>query len=172
MLFSNSQVLLSFMAFRVLKGIIMLGKEYQWFRSSVIQSYNQIQQVIERGQKKNYTEKKMRDEIKDVVFSPPYLGMLFIDKDVQSAEQAVEEAYEYIKNVYLIYVKRIPSTPEFNIYKYLQYTKDSDLYNVSNGDLKSKIRLYSNPNFNHGNIEKSTVVIVNYLKKYYKNYYL
>ena len=172
MKFTDSQVLLSYMAFRVLKGIIKQEKEFKWFRSGVIQSYNQLQEIVERGNKKNKTEQDIRKELKDAVFSPPFFGMLFIDKDPSSAEQAVEEAYEYIKNVYLIYVKRTPSTPEFNIYKYLEYTSTADLYNVSLGDLKAKLKLYSNPNYNRGNIEKSTLVISNYLRKYYKNYYL
>jgi len=172
MKFTNTDVLLSYMAFQVLKGILKYEKEYKWFQQEILKSFNDIHSIVTVGNKKEKNWDQLQREIKDYVFSPPYLGMLFIDKDPSSPQQAVELAYEHMKDVYHIYIKRIPSTSEFYIYKYLSLTHDADLYNVNVRELKAKLKLYSNPKFNRGNIEKSTIVISNYLKKYYKHYYL
>lgn len=173
MKFTDSEVLLSFMSFRVLKAILKREeKEYTWFQNQIKNSFLRIQKVIDYGNRKDWSEEKIRKEIKDIVFSEPYVGMLYIDTEASTVQEAIEESYNYLLNVYRIYVKRTPTTQEFNIYYYLKYLESSNLYEVPSSRLKSDIRKYSNPSFNSGNIEKSTLVIMSYLSKYYKNYYL
>ena len=170
--FANSDVLLSFMSFKVLKGILKREKEFIWLSKEVTRTYNRVQAIISIGSEKEVKERKIKEAIQNVIFSEPFVGLLFIDKSVSSAEEAIQVSYNYLLNVYKIYVKRIPSTTEFNIYKYLKYVDSSNLYDVSNFELKRKINKYKNTNYNNGNIEKSTLVILSYLEKYYKNYYL
>lgn len=172
MKFQNSDVLLSYMSFRVLQGILRREKEFNWLSKEVASAYNRIQKVIDIGSKKEWSESKIRKEISTIAFSEPYVGLLFIDKQISSINEAIEESYNYFKSAYLIYVKRSPNTPEFNIYRYLKYVEGSDLYNTSNYELRKAIHKYNNPEYNGGNIEKSTLVVTSYLSKYYKNYYL
>lgn len=155
-----------------MKGILKKEKEYTWFCKEVKSCYLKIQKAIEIGNKKDWEEDKIMKYIKEIVFSDPYVGLLFIDSECSSVEEAIEESYNYIIDAYNIYVKRVPTSPEFNIYSYLKYTKTADLYNVSNWDMRSSMNKFGTHKFNSGNIEKSTLVIISYLKKYYKHYYL
>lgn len=160
------------MSFKVLKGILKREKEFIWLSNEVTKTYNRVQNIISVGSEKEIKEQKIKKTIEGVIFSEPFVGLLFIDKSVSSAEEAIQVSYNYLLNVYRIFVKRIPSTTEFSIYKYLKYVDSSNLYDVSNFELKRKINKYKNKEYNNGNIEKSTLVILSYLEKHYKNYYL
>lgn len=170
MKFNKADVLLSEMSRRFVLGVLRKDSEFFWLKTEVTKAYLKLKKLLNHAEKRNWSEQILKRKIKNLIFSEPYVGMLFFDKDVKSSEEAFFVSYQYFKFVNKYYIKNTGYKSEFNIYQFLKYRKTEDLYNTSIFKLKFKIRQYKDPNYKKGNIEKSTLISMSYLSKYFKKY--
>lgn len=100
-------------------------------------------------------------QLKD--FKSPYLGLIFYKKSPETIVDAEEILMGYFANLLNKYV--LPQKPmlPFSFYNYFGYFSPEDLKKIKQSDLKKLIKSTSNPSYNGGKVDLSTVFISNYL---------
>lgn len=116
---------------------------------------------------KEYTKKKKKASSPDAFtlsdFKYPYLGLIFYKQSPETVVDAEEIVMAYFSNILSKYV--LPQRPlkPYAFYNYFSLFSPEDIKTLTLADVKKTIKPSSNPKYNGGKIDLTTVFISNYL---------